>query len=96
MKRKRLAPLALAVFTLLVTVGILNAAPDAYEISWWTVDGGGGTLNEGAYSLSGTVGQPDAGSALTRNGYTLVGGFWYGVAAPAWYDVHLPVVLRSY
>ena len=96
MKHTRIAPLALGLVALVATVGILNAAPDAYEISWWTVDGGGGTLSEGAYSLSGTVGQPDAGQALSGNGYTLVGGFWYGVAAPEWYDLYLPVVLRSY
>jgi hypothetical protein len=75
---------------------VVARSTDRYAVSWWTVDGGGWTLGDGGYSLSGTVGQPDAGPALIGNGYTLVGGFWYGVAAPEWYDVHLPVVLRSY
>ena len=47
-------------------------------VRWWTVDGGGGTLTSGSYSLSGAVGQADAGAALDSNGYMLVGGYWYG------------------
>ena len=34
----------------------------------------------GAYSVSGTIGQPDAGQ-LAGGGYTLSGGFWGVVAA---------------
>lgn len=30
-------------------------------INWHTTDGGGGTSNGGVYSVSGTIGQPDAG-----------------------------------
>ncbi len=55
-----------------------NAAPSVgiYEITWYSVDGGGAmNLTGGAYTLSGTIGQPDAGiqSMVT---YTLNGGFW--------------------
>jgi hypothetical protein len=28
------------------------------------------------YSLSGTIGQPDAGSVMTGGNYSLTGGFW--------------------
>jgi hypothetical protein len=64
-----------------------------YELSWWTVDGGGHTqLSAGGYALGGTVGQPDAG-VLAGPGYTLVGGFWGG-AAPE-YLVYLPAVVRN-
>jgi len=31
-----------------------------YSIDWSTIDGGGGTSTGGDYSLSGTIGQPDA------------------------------------
>jgi hypothetical protein len=51
-----------------------------YSIDWYTVDGGGGTSTGGVYSLSGTIGQPDAG-AMSGGNYTLVGGFWGVVAA---------------
>jgi len=51
-----------------------------YSIDWFTVDGGGGTSTGGVYSVSGTVGQPDAG-AMSGGNYTLEGGFWGIIAA---------------
>lgn len=47
-----------------------------YSIDWYTVDGGGGTSTGGVYSVSGTIGQPDAGGPLTGGAYSLTGGFW--------------------
>ena len=32
-----------------------------FSLDWWTMDGGGGTSTGGVYSVTGTVGQPDAG-----------------------------------
>src|SRR5215212_6527701 len=51
-----------------------------YDLSWSTVDGGGGTSSSGGiYSLGGTIGQPDAGE--TSGGvYGLTGGFWAATA----------------
>lgn len=50
-----------------------------YDLSWHTNDGGGSTSAAGgAYSLGGTIGQPDAGAA-TGGAYALTGGFW-GIA----------------
>ena len=46
-----------------------------YAIDWFTIDGGGGTSTGGVYSLSGTIGQPDAGR-MTGASYALDGGFW--------------------
>jgi hypothetical protein len=43
------------------------------------VDGGGGTSTGGVYTLSGTIGQPDASAAMTGGAYTLTGGFWAGM-----------------
>ena len=56
------------------------ALPAQYSIDWWTIDGGGGTSSNGQYSLSGTIGQPDAG-VMSGGGFTLVGGFWGIVGA---------------
>ncbi len=47
-----------------------------YSIDWWTLDGGGGTSTNGTYSLSGTIGQHDAGGPMTGGSYSLTGGFW--------------------
>jgi LPXTG-site transpeptidase (sortase) family protein len=55
---------------------IVLAQAGGYDLSWWTVDGGGATFSTGGtYRLGGTIGQPDAGE---HNGgdYTLYGGFW--------------------
>ena len=47
----------------------------SYSIDWHTIDGGGGTSMGGVYSVSGTIGQPDAG-VMSGGGYSLAGGFW--------------------
>src|SRR5258708_27625248 len=51
----------------------------SFAIDWFTVDGGGGTSTGGVYSVSGTIGQPDAGK-MSGGSYTLDGGFW-GITA---------------
>ena len=55
-----------------------------FQIDWSSIDGGGGTSTGGVYSVSGTIGQPDAGK-LSGGNFTLAGGFWGGVsgASPA-------------
>src|ERR1051325_3415826 len=69
-----------------ITLSILGAAfafaassfAQSYSIDWFTIDGGGGTSTGGVYSVSGTIGQPDAGT-LSGGSYSLVGGFWGAV-----------------
>ena len=68
----------LIVLATLLLAGVA-LADGSYDLSWFTVDGGGGSSGGGPYTLSGTIGQPDTG-ALSGGGYGLVGGFW-GVAA---------------
>ena len=70
--------------------GDVPAAGVGYALDWWTVDGGGGALSGGAYTLMGTAGQPDAGPVLEGGGYALVGGFWNAAAECR---VYLPLVL---
>lgn len=50
-------------------------ASDPYSIDWFKSAGGGGTSTGGAYSVSGTIGQPDAGT-MSGGPFTLTGGFW--------------------
>jgi hypothetical protein len=57
-----------------------SASAQSYSIDWYTIDGGGGTSTGGVYSVSGTIGQPDAGH-MSGGNYTLDGGFWGIVAA---------------
>ena len=51
-----------------------------YAIDWFTIDGGGGTSTGGVYSVTGTIGQPDAGK-MSGGNYTIEGGFWGLLAA---------------
>lgn len=87
--------LALVTIVLLVASGVQAQTGGGYDLTWWTVDGGGGRVSGGGYVLMGTAGQPDAGSALTGGGYGLVGGFWPGAGA-AQYKIYLPLVLRNF
>jgi hypothetical protein len=57
----------------------------------WSVDGGGGSSSGSGYTITGTLGQPDAG-VLTGNSYTLTGGFWGGV--PANSPIFVPIAQR--
>jgi len=70
------------VLPLLLVVSL--AVADTFQISWWTVDGGGGAAAGKGLELDGTIGQPDASpaGALTGGGYSLTGGFW-AFAVPA-------------
>ena len=61
---------------LLVLVFSLHANGD-YEITWSSIDGGGGRSTGGDYALVGTIGQPDAGE-MAGGDYELSGGFWPG------------------
>ena len=56
------------------------AGAQNYAIDWYSIDGGGGTSTNGQFSLSGTIGQPDAGH-MSGGSFTLDGGFWGIVAA---------------
>jgi hypothetical protein len=68
-------------FTALVLlVSTLGALAQSYSIDWYTIDGGGGTSTGGVYTVSGTIGQPDAGT-MSGGNYTLQGGFWGIIAA---------------
>jgi hypothetical protein len=60
----------------LAAVTALSTSAQSYSIGWYKVAGGGGTSTGGNYSISGTIGQPDASGAMTGGNYSLAGGFW--------------------
>lgn len=61
-----------------------------YDLTWNTIDGGGGVSNGSTYSLSGTIGQPDAGTMI-GGAYTLNGGFWIDLLGN---KINLPLIMR--
>jgi hypothetical protein len=66
----------LLLFCLLTSSFCLRAVGQQYSINWFKVAGGGGTSTGGAYQVSGTIGQHDAGGPMTNGQYSLIGGFW--------------------
>ena len=71
-------------FTMLLLLGFiilhssfcLRVQGQSYSIDWFKISGGGGTSTNGQFTLSGTIGQPDAGVMMSGGNYSLTGGFW--------------------
>ena len=62
---------------LLVSVLVhLSAHAQTYSIDWYKIGGGGGTSTGATYSITGTLGQPDASGTTSGGGYSVTGGFW--------------------
>ena len=83
-------------FVMRLTSRETHAQGGGYDLSWWTVDGGGLISSQGrGYVLGGTAGQPDAGASMSGGDYTLAGGFWgVGSAGGSGGDVYLPIVVK--
>jgi hypothetical protein len=64
------------VTSLVFLAAVVIAHAQSYSIDWFKIAGGGGPSTSSVYSLSGTIGQPDAGGPMTNGPYSLVGGFW--------------------
>jgi hypothetical protein len=62
-----------------------------YGLSWYTLDSGGLGAG-GGYSLTGALGQPDAGR-LAGESYSLSGGFLAGTANLR--TIYLPVISKG-
>jgi hypothetical protein len=96
--KAQLLSVLLCLLLLLAVAGVVAVRAQeggGYDLSWWTVDGGGAKVQGGGFTLVGTTGQPDASATLEGSGYSLVGGFWAG-AGGARYRIYVPVVMRGY
>lgn len=89
--RRRLA-LTLLLAAILGAGAALAQTGGGYDLTWSTIDGGGGGSTGGGYQLAGTLGQPDAGATLGGGSYSLSGGFWSGASAGS--RVYLPHLRR--
>ena len=76
--KRRYAGLTTFSLCLLTSTFCLDAPAQSYSIDWYKVSGGGGTSTGGVYSVSGTIGQPDASAnnAMSGGSFSLTGGFW--------------------
>lgn len=78
-------PTKLVVGAVVVLYSIVGVGAADLDISWWTIDGGGAMATTGGdFTLSGTIGQPDAGAVMAGGAFELTGGFWIvaGVGEP--------------
>ena len=75
---------AVLVLVLFQSACCFHALAQSYAVDWSKISGGGGTSTGGIYSVSGTIGQPDASTAMTGGNFSLTGGFWslYAVQTP--------------
>jgi hypothetical protein len=65
---------------LLWSLAPAGALAQSSSIDWSKIAGGGGVSTNGQYALSGTIGQPDAGT-MSGGNFSLQGGFWSVLAA---------------
>jgi len=67
-------------FYLLLCLPVLSHAQSSgrFDLSWSTIDGGGGTSSGGQFAITGTTGQPDAGT-LSGGNFKVEAGFWSAV-----------------
>ena len=92
MSKSRIGLTLTLVLVLLGAISTLIAAQASdYRIEWWTLDNGGGVSAAGRYTLTGTIGQPDASAVLQGGVYRITGGYW-GAGS---YKIFLPLALRG-
>ncbi len=70
-RQKLIAPVFAFAFASAMAVPAQN-----YSIEWYEITGGGGASTGGTYQISGTIGQPEAGNAMSGGQFSVTGGFW--------------------
>jgi hypothetical protein len=71
---RRIAP---SLILALLTLGHAHGGDTRIlDLTWHTVDGGGGTSSGLDFTLTGTIGQCDAGERMAAGSFTFEGGFW--------------------
>ena len=65
--------------TMLAAVWGGTGPADEFDVSRFTIDGGGAMFSTGGdFEVSGTIGQPEAGT-LTGGDFLVTGGFWFSL-----------------
>lgn len=78
------------IFLLSVSALVLaQSSGGDFEVTKHTIDGGGGTSSGEGFTITGTIGQPDASvQPMTGESFSVQGGFWPD-------DLELPIVIFS-
>lgn len=76
MKRKIIIVSSLLI-VLISAITFAQSSGGDFEITKSTIDNGGGTSSNAEFSVTGTIGQPDANRQISKGGgFALAGGFW--------------------
>jgi hypothetical protein len=90
-------PCALAALLGLTAASTAQSA-GPLDLSWCTIDGGGGIASNGGFALAGTIGQPDAGIMDDGAGLVMLSGFWaldLGAPQPCYSDCDTSTGIRT-
>lgn len=69
--------LGVAVLVAASSMALAQSSGGVFEITHSTIDNGGGRASGGQFTLTGTIGQPDASLQSASGGqFQLTGGFW--------------------
>ena len=90
---KRALFIALVLLAFLASGTLVLAQTGEFSLPWYTIDGGATSSHGGDFALSGTIGQPDAGT-LSGGDFTLAGGFYGVIMSTTEQQVFLPMVRR--
>lgn len=90
--------LALALCLTLGGSAVIAQSGGGYELTWTSIDGGGGALSGGDYSLISSIGQPEPGATQNGGAYTLNGGVvdagTTGGTTPPEQKIFVPLIQR--
>jgi len=90
---QRSTPLCLG--ALVVFLSDFTAHAQNFAIDWFKIGGGGGTSTNGNYSITGTIGQPDAGPKMSGGNYSVESGFWQAITLVQTPDAPLLQITRN-
>ena len=77
MFKKTIIPALFALTILITAIAFAQSSGGDFELTKSTIDNGGGTSSGGGFSITGTIGQPDANrQTSTGVGFSVAGGFW--------------------
>ena len=73
MKHSQTITYTLAIILCTTAAALAPLGVGDFDLSWHTIDGGGGSSSGGGFELAGTMGQHDAGQAMTGGNFALIG-----------------------
>ncbi len=77
MKKKMIELNIVVGLSILFAANACGQTGERYDLTWSTIDGGGTTSSSERFTLTGTIGQPDAAYSASA-GFGIQGGFWSG------------------